>query len=311
MKKITLTILILILVAAGIIFAVRHNQGQTDKSKIQATASFYPLYEFTKAVGGNYVDVSSMTPAGAEPHDYEPSAKDLASASKSKLFVYVGGTFEPWANKFAADYSGKKVVAADVITLEHLDHSEESGAEADHQEHGDTDPHFWLDPVLSQKVVLAIADRLSEVDPDHAKAYKQNADDYNKKLAELDASYKSGLQNCQNRTIIATHDAYNYLAHRYNFTVVPITGVSPEDEPSAGRMAEIATTVREQNISYIFFESLVSSQLADTISQETGAKTLVLDPIEGVRREDQQAGKNYISIQEQNLKNLQLAMACN
>lgn len=307
MKKLFLTIILVMVIGTGIFFAVRKNDTK-DASKIQATASFYPLYEFTKAVGGQYAQVSSMIPAGAEPHDYEPSAKELAEAHRSQVFVYVGGTFEPWANKFAAEFSGKKVVASDVIELEHLDHQE---SETETHEHGDTDPHFWLDPVLAQQVVTAIADKMSEVDPEHAQEYKQNAVAYNQKLAALDQTYQTGLKNCQERTIIATHDAYNYLAHRYNFSVMPITGISPEDEPSAGRMAEIADIVRQQNISYIFFESLVSSQLADTMSQETGAKTLVLDPIEGVRREDQQAGKNYITIQEQNLKNLQLAMACN
>ena len=307
MKKLFLTIILVVIIGLGIFFAIRKNDTK-DASKIQATASFYPLYEFTKAVGGQYVQASSMTPPGAEPHDYEPSAKELANAHSSQVFVYVGGSFEPWANKFATDFSGKKVVATDAVQLEHLGHQEE---EAETHEHDDMDPHFWLDPVLAQQVVNAIANKMSEADPKHTQQYRQNAAAYNQKLAALDNAYKTGLENCSERTIIATHDAYNYLAHRYNFNVIPITGISPEDEPSAGRMAEIADTVRQQNISYIFFESLVSSQLADTISQETGAKTLVLDPIEGVRREDQQAGKNYITIQEQNLKNLQLAMACN
>lgn len=310
MKKIILTAVVLAIAATGIFFAVKGKGTSTSSDHLQVATSFYPLYEFTKIVGGDEVDVTTLIPPGAEPHDYEPSARELAKAKKADVFVYTGGAFEPWADKFAQDYPGGTVKTDTIVELRHVSPEEhEEGDDHDH-EHTDVDPHFWLDPIRAQKVVSAIADELSLADPAHDQIYKKNAAAYNKQLTALDSEFAQGLMNCQQRTIITTHDAYHYLADRYNFSVESIAGFSPNSEPSAARMAEISTMVQANNTPYIFFESLVSTRLADTISQETGAKTLVLDPIEGVKSEDQKQGKNYLSIQRQNLANLRQAMAC-
>lgn len=313
-KRVLLTAVVVALITAGVAWGASRS-GIVDNGKLQVTATYYPLYDFAKQVGGDKVQVTNLTPAGAEPHDYEPSAKALADARKAEVFIYNGGTFEPWIDSFLSDYKNTAVKSSDGIELrageEHA-HGEEEEEHHEEEEHeGEIkDPHFWLDPVLAQQIVRNIRDGFIKADPENRELYEANADEYIAKLAALDESFKTGLQTCDHRTIITSHGAFSYAAARYDITVESIAGISPEMEPSAARLAELSEHVREEGINYVFFETLVSPRLADTIAAETGAQTLVLDPIEGLTDEDQQQGKNYISVQEQNLANLRTALAC-
>lgn len=294
-KRIIGLMLIAMLVIAGIAaFALTKNDRQNDR--IPVVATFYPLYEFSKQVGGDVVDVTNITPAGAEPHDFEPTPQQLITVQKATMFVYNGASFEPWVDKFLPDYKGVAVKASNSIDLMHGDHG--------------TDPHYWLDPVLAQKAVDNIRDGLIAAAPEHSDMFTKNADDYKAKLADLDTQFANGLAPCQQRTIVASHEAFSYAAKRYGLELVAIAGVNPDEEPSPAKLAEISRTVREKGIQYVFFESLVSPRLADTIATETGAKTATLDPIEGLGNEDQQNGKNYLSIQQENLANLRTALGC-
>lgn len=284
------------------IFGIYHkNKSAQSTANLQVTASFYPLYDFARNVGGSYVTVTNITPAGAEPHDYEPSAQELARAQQSDVFIYDGGTLEPWASKFLTDYPHVAVKASTDVPLKTATIEGKSGVK---------DPHFWLDPVLAQQIVRNIAAGFSKADPAHAGAYDRNASAYIAKLQDLDQQFSAGLSSCQQHTIITSHEAFGYVAARYNFTALAIAGLSPDNEPSAGKLAELTNLARAQNIHYIFFESLVSPRLADTIAQEVGAKTLVFDPLEGLTNEAQKQGQNYISVQRQNLAALRTALAC-
>jgi len=291
-KKIAATVL-LVLVIAGSIAAITQTRSTDNGKKLKVAASYYPLYDFAKQVAGDKADIQNLTPVGTEPHDYEPSPSILISAERSDVFIYNGGHMEPWAQKFLADYDHTAVKASQGISLK-----------------AGQDPHFWLDPVLAQKIVDSIRDGLSKADPSNKAYYAQNAEDYNKKLATLDNAYRTGLASCQQHTVISSHEAFSYLADRYGFTVESIAGISPEEEPSISRLAMLSNLVKTSGIHYVFFESLVSPRLADTIAQETGAKTLVFDPIEGLSETDQKLGKNYIGIQYENLANLKKALAC-
>lgn len=292
------------LVTLGIWFAVRHNaqsNGQ-DAHKLQVTASYYPLYDFAKAVGGDKVQVTTMTPPGAEPHDYEPSPQALIAAQKSAVFIYNGGQLEPWVTNFVKEYRHTAVRASDGINLVLAEDTDNPGRVAD--------PHFWLDPILAQQIVDSIEQGFAKADPANKDVFAQNATAYKAKLTQLNADYQQGLANCQLNTVITAHDAFSYMAARYNLQVIAIAGMSPDEEPSAGRLAQLSQLVREQGIQYILFERLVSPRLADTIATETGAHTLVFDPIEGLAAADQKQGKDYLSIQHENLKNLRTALAC-
>ena len=301
MKKILTTILLLAVVVGGISFAVRRNTNvQTTDGKLRVVASFYPLYDFAKNVGGNKIDVSNVTPAGAEPHDFEPSAKVLAQAQKSDVFIYNGGQLEPWTAGFLHDFAGISVKSSAGISLQTTN---DSGQKV-------LDPHFWLDPVLAQKIVNNIRDGLTKADPSDKSYFAKNAMVYNAQLAELDGEFRAGLAVCQTRQIITSHAAFGYLGKRYGLDVSSIAGITPDQEPSASKLAELAQLVKSKNIHYVFFESLVSPRLADTIAAETGAKTLAFDPLEGLSDADQKQGKNYISVQRQNLANLRTAGDC-
>lgn len=279
-----------------VVVALALTSRPPQTSRMTVAASFYPLYEFAKNVGGDKVAATNVTPAGAEPHDFEPSPQTLASLQDAKVLIYNGGTFEPWIDAFLRDYKHRAVKASEGIPL----------AEG----HEGRDPHYWLDPVLAAQAVNTIRDSLMAAAPEHADYFRQNAAAYTTQLMQLDADFKGGLQNCGNRTIVTSHEAFTYLAKRYGLELIPIAGISPEEEPSPAKLAEISTLVRSKGIQYVFFESLASPRLADTIAQETGAKTATLDPIEGLNDEDQQKGKDYLAIQRENLSALRTALGC-
>ncbi len=270
--------------------------------KLHVIASFYPIAEFARAVGGDYVEVLTITPAGTEPHEYEPTAEQLTAVYLSDVFLYNGGGIDAWATRIASDVIEKQIVVNELSRAIETTHFE---AETEV-----FDPHVWLDPVLAEKEILVIAQLFSERDPLHADAYRQNADAYISKLSFLNQSYKNELASCRNRTVVTSHSAFAYLAKRYNFNVIAIAGLSPEEEPSAGRLAEIVKLARQNNISYIYFETLASPKLSNTIAREIGAKTLVFNPLEGVSDEDQASGKNYLTIMRENLDNLKIGMLC-
>lgn len=302
-------LVVAIIVLAGLLVGVAYfaknrtaSQPPVLQNTIPVTVSFYPLYYFTSQIGGSLVNITNLTPAGAEPHDYEPNAQDIAQLQKSKLLI-VNGNLEPWFDKVKGNFDGEhpKIleVGAGLTTLS----STENGVKI-------PDPHIWLDPVLTQLVVKNITKSLIDVDPDHKQEYTKNSQELLKKLAELNQEYTTGLSNCKQKNVVTSHQAFSYIAARYSLIQVSIAGLSPDQEPSPAELAKVAEFVKTHHIKYIFFESLISSRLADTIAQETGAQTLVFDPIEGVSAADQSAGKDYFSIQRQNLSNLRIALEC-
>lgn len=303
-KKLFITIITVAAVALGAAALLsRNGPAQTGTSKLEVATSYYPLYDFVKNVGGGKIEAATVTPAGAEPHDYEPSPKTLADIQGAPVFVYNGGHMEPWVDNFLKDYGHVAVRAGDGIELMATE-------DENHPSEVAKDPHFWLDPVLAQKIVMNIRDGLSRADPANKAYYAKNASDYAAKLERLDADYRDGLASCKLRTVISSHDAFSYLGRRYGLTIASIAGISPEEEPSAAKLAELSNLVKEKSIRYVFFESLASPRLADAIAAETGAKTLVFDPVEGLDEAGQKEGKDYLSVQRENLQNLRTALEC-
>lgn len=272
--------------------------------KIQVVTSFYPLADFAKNVGGDFVNVTNITPAGAEPHEYEPTPRDIVKVHSGQLLIYNGNGVDPWTEKIEADLKAKGI---EVIKMSGKLESIKKEAGDDE---GEFDPHFWLDPVNAQKEADIIADALIKIDKAREKEYNQNRENFKKQLADLDAEYKNGLANCELRTIVTSHNAFEYLAGRYNLDTLYILGLSTEEEPSAKTIADVSNLAKEKNIKYIFFETLVNPKLSETIANEIGAKTLVLNPIEGLTDEEIAAGKNYLSVMRENLTNLRTALQC-
>ena len=290
----------------GLITLIIKNTGTTPQNpsdKPQVVTSFYPLYFFTSQIAGDKADVANITPAGAEPHDYEPTPQDIVKIENSKLLVLNGGGLEAWGDKIKSTIDPKQTVvitAGEGLTTQQVT---EEGQTM-------TDPHIWLSPVLASQIADKIEAGLVQIDPTNASYYQSNLQTLKSKLTTLDSEYKQGLASCAEKNIITSHAAFGYLATEYNLNQVPITGLSPDAEPSPKELADITKFAKDNHVKYIFFESLVSPKLSDTIATEVGAKTLVLNPIEGLTKDEIASGKDYFSEMRNNLTNLQTALQC-
>ncbi|WP_090115755.1 metal ABC transporter substrate-binding protein [Cohnella sp. OV330] len=286
------------------------NDANESDAKLSVVTTFYPMYEFSRQVAGDLANVVALIPAGAEPHDWEPSAQDMAKVKDADVFVY-NGIVEGWVDAaLSSASSDKRVVvrASEGLTTLEGAAEEEEGEEA--HEHGHTggehaeDPHVWLDPGLAQREVAAIEAAFEKADPANKDTYKKNADAYIAELKALDEAYREGLKDVKTIQFVTQHAAFGYLAHAYGLEQVPIAGLSPEQEPSPGKMAEIVEFAKAHQVKTIFFETLVDPQVARTVADEIGAKTDVLNPLEGLTEEDKKNGLDYIGIMKKNLEAL-------
>ncbi|MGV8977411.1 MAG: metal ABC transporter substrate-binding protein [Cellulomonas sp.] len=271
------------------------SAGGASAGRLSVLASFYPLQLVAQEVGGDRIDVTSLTPPGAEPHDLELSPAQVSQVGTADLVVYLSH-FQPAVDDAVAAAPPAHVVdAASLTTLVPL-----AGA-------ADTlDPHFWLDPSRMPAVAHAVADQLSTIDPAGAATYAANATALSARFDALDAAYTSALATCADRTFVTSHAAFGYLATRYHLEQVAISGLDPEADPSPARLAEIGQLVDARHIRTIFFETLVSPKVAKTLAADLGVDARVLDPLEGVADPSQ----DYFSIAEANLSALKMALSC-
>lgn len=274
-----------------------------ETGKIKVTTSFYPLYFFTHEIAKDKVDITNITPAGAEPHDYEPTAKDLANIETSNMLILNGGGLEPWGENIKNNIDTKKtliVTAGEGLTSQEIT---EEGKNI-------IDPHIWLSPPLAKQMVDKITQGLIQSDPNNKEFYQLSATALKLKLDILDAQYKKGLADCAQKNIVTSHAAFGYLARAYGLNQIAISGLSPDAEPSPQQLADVTKFVKTNKVKYIFFESLVSPKLSNTIATETGAQTLELNPIEGLDNSQVLAGQDYFTNMENNLANLKIALQC-
>lgn len=260
--------------------------------RLRIVAGFYPLQYLSERIGAESAVVTNLTQSGAEPHDLELKPSQLAQISDASLVVYLAG-FQPSVDEAVRLQAKDK--AFDVAAVEQL---------AAGGEHGG-DPHVWLDPLRFAVIVGKLAERIAAVHPAGADAIRVRAAQLQDELRRLDEQYATGLQTCARREIVTSHAAFGYLAARYHLTQVPISGLDPEEEPSPQRVSQVAALAKEKGVTTIFFETLVSPKLAETVAKEIGAKAAVLDPIEGV--ED---GSDYVSVMVRNLAALREALGC-
>ena len=316
-------------------------EPEAAKKAVVAT-SFYPLTHFAKQVGGDKVTVQQVAAQGSDPHTFEPTPHQLKNIYSADILLVNGTGLEPWAERVQEEVESKGIavmVASELVDRlpygrdehedysedehhdddahdehedehdDHEDHEEHEGDEH-HHDHGEWDPHVWLDPSLAEDIVKAIAEKLSAIDPANAMRYKANADAYVSKLRTLDSDMIHGLSACQRDAVIVSHDAFRYIAHRYGFHALEISGLAPSAEPNPARMAELAEIAEEEGISYVFFETHVSPALSQTLADEIGAETLVLHPISALTKQERSSGKTYIDLMRQNLQNLRIALEC-
>ncbi|HYG60401.1 MAG TPA: metal ABC transporter substrate-binding protein [Symbiobacteriaceae bacterium] len=278
--------------------------------KLKVAASFWPVYEFARQVGGDRIDLVNMVPVGTEPHEWEPTPRHLKTLNEASLFIYSGAGMESWVEKTLESLDNKSLV---VVEASHGIDLIEAGAEEEGHGHGhdeEMDPHVWLDPLGAVHQVEAIRDGLIQADAAGRAVYEANAAAYIERLKALDADFSTGLAACSNKTFYTTHAAFGYLAHRYGLEQHPIMGLAPDAEPKPKDLEQIVAQAKKDNVTYIFFETLVSDKVAKLVAGEIGAQTLVLNPLEGLTDAEVKAGKDYLSVMRDNLANLRLAMEC-
>lgn len=291
--------------------------GTSGDGDLEVVAAFYPLQYAVEQVGGDRVSVTGLTKPGVEPHDLELTPKAVATVSGADSVVYLKG-FQPAVDDAVADQAADK--GFDVTPSARLDlaaqpdgHEGESEAEHDahaEEEHaeGSADPHFWLDPQRYADVADAIAARLAELDPEHADEFRSRAADFTSRLTTLDSEFKAGLKTCDSRDLVTSHAAFGYLAEAYDLHQQGISGLTPEAEPDPATLGRIASFVKEEGVTTVYAETLVSRAVAQTLARETGARLAVLDPIEGLT--DQSAGKDYFEVMRSNLAALRAGQGC-
>ncbi|CAL9432193.1 High-affinity zinc uptake system binding-protein ZnuA [Streptomyces sp. enrichment culture] len=310
--------------------AAAGGAGQFD-----VVASFYPMAFLAERIGGEHVHVTSLTQPGQEPHDLEISARQTAQLEESDAALYIKG-LQPSVDE-AIDQSpiATKIDAAELTSLEEHDagHDEEHGDEHAHEDehahgdehahedehaHGDEhghehahdheggDPHIWLDPVKYAEVAEGVGEAFQKADPDHAADYRANTATLVKDLKALDEKFRTGLANRKTDVFVTTHAAFGHLAERYGLTEEAISGLDPDSEPSGARVKELQKIAKEDGVTTVFYETLVSDRAARTLADDTGLRTDVLDPVEGIT--DDSRGEDYFQIMEANLTALRTAL---
>lgn len=269
--------------------------------KLDVAAAFYPLQFVTERVGGARVAVRSLTKPGTEPHDVELTPKDVAAVQDADLLVYLS-KFQAQVDDAAAKATSDRRL--DVASATYVDML--VGAAGD--DNAPRDPHFWLDPLSLGKVAVAVAERLSAIDPGGKAAYATAAATLTTELDQLDADFTVGLQNCAGRNLVTAHSAFGYLARRYSLTQVGIAGLNAEAEPTAADQARAVAFARTHNVKTIFTEPLVSDAIAESVANEIGGRTAVLDPVEGITAKSR--GSDYLQVMRSNLAALRAGLVC-
>ncbi|MCM1941919.1 zinc ABC transporter substrate-binding protein [Streptomyces sp. G3] len=289
--------------------------GNTDKFDV--VASFYPMEYLAEQIGGDHVNVTTLTEPGQEPHDLELSAKQTAQMGEADAVLYLK-SLQPAVDEAIAQSDVKTKIDAATLTkledhgnVEHDHGGEEHAdehAEEEHSEGGEhaLDPHVWLDPVKYAEIAQGVAKAFEKADPDHAADYRKNAEALAKKLGDLDTAYKDGLKNTSTKVFFTNHAAFGYLAERYGLTQEAINGLDPESEPSPARIKELQQEAKADGVTTVFYETLVSDKTAKTLAKDAGLKTDVLDPLEGIT--DKSKGEDYVGVMQSNLKALETAL---
>ena len=263
--------------------------------KITVVASFFPIYEFAKQVGGDRINIIALIPAGVEPHDYEPTIQQLQQAENADVVFFNGLGFEnSWIDRVTNDN------LVDTSALSNLSQGSQI-----------RNPHIWLDPVFAKAQVQQIEKALIEIDPNNKLYYQKNALNFTDKLDSLDSEIRTALQTCDKKDFIAFHDAFGYFAKRYGLSQHSVQGVSPEGEVLPQRIEETIRLANDLGLKVIYAEELVDPRFAEVIAQEIpNGKVLVLSPLEGIEKDEEDSGIGYLDKMEQNISNLKVGLEC-
>jgi len=307
MKKMLFIFGIIAVIAVAIVALTTYKQN-TNTNKISVVTTLFPLYDFTKNIGQDNVEVSLLLPPGVESHSFEPKPGDIVKISEADVFVYTGRFMEPWAEDIVKGIANKKLIVVDasngINMIPGVFHDADEPA-------GSLDPHIWLDFDNAKIMVDNITRALAEKNPSNAQYYHQNADEYKSALSNLDNEYKTALSKCQRKEIIyGGHYAFGYLARRYGIEHIAAQGLSPDAEPTAQDLVQLVEQIKAKNIQYIFYEELTSPKIAETLSRETNTQMLLLNAAHNLTKEDFENQATFLAIMKANLENLKIGLQC-
>jgi len=314
-SRILIYIIFVVFILIGfLVFFITKNQMETDSitfenKKLQVVTTLFPLYDFSKNIGQDKVDVILLLPPGVEPHSFDPKPGDIIFINNADIFIYTGKFMEPWAEDILKSVANKNLLVVDAssgINLISL------APEGQNKNTASIDPHIWLDFDNDKTIIDLITAAFVKKDPKNKLFYEKNAEEYKSKLTELDREYMSTLSYCKSKKIIyAGHYAFGYLVKRYGLEYIAVQGLSPDAEPTANDLINIINQIKENNIKYIFYEELSSPKIAEMLSKETGTKLLFLNPGANISKEQLESGVTFISIMKNNLENLKIGLEYN
>lgn len=308
MKKILLVFLSVITMISAVACSSGNNTAK-DNGKINVYTTVFPIYDFTRNIGKDKININYVVPPGVEPHDYEITPKLMKDIQNANLLIKNGLGLDSFADKIKSENKLQIVDASEGIKP--LTYDEEQNHEKENHEshnHGQYDPHVWLNVDLAMKECENIKNALIKADEKNKDFYEKNYNEYIEKLKKLKSNYDENLKDKKNKSIIVSHGAYGYLCDEYKINQISITGISPNQEPSLSKISEIANYAKKNNIKYILFDGLVNPNVAKTIADEANIKTTVLYSIDNISKKDFDNNKDYISLMNKNLETLNLVL---
>lgn len=315
MKKLTF-LLSTLLVAAVFLAGCGDNSDaqKKDNDKLTVYTTVYPLQYLASQIGGTYVDAHSVYPAGSDAHSFDPTQKDMMNIADSDLFFYIGLGMEGFVDKAKQSLKNenvKFVVTTDNLHLPTMSHEEEDHEheeDEDGHDHGDINPHVWLDPNYMITMAATVRDNLSKELPAQKETFNKNYEKVVSQLKTLNTDYKTMADTAKHKDFVTAHAAYGYWEKEYGLKQIPIAGISTSDEPSQKKLTTIVNTIKSEKIPYILLEQNTNSKIADVIQKETDTKTLKLHNLETLTQKDIDAKRDYMSIMKDNLAALKTAL---
>lgn len=297
------------IVALFLFISMQKHPQSASKPTVAATT--FALYDITKHIAGETLNVINILPFGVDPHSFEPTPKLMIELQKSVIVFYSGAGLEPWTHSF--QFPHKAINISEYVKLRKLskeEEHEEMHEDYKHHHENGLDPHYWLDFNNMKIATKVITEELIKLLPQNKKIYEVNEKRYIAMLDKLDKSYKTALSSCANDTVIMSHNALGYLAQRYHFKVASLSGLSPEADPSAQDVNRIFRDIKEQGINTIFFENFVNDKLIKTIANDAKIKFELFEPLGNITADEARAGATYEEIMKKNLKKLKEALQC-
>ncbi len=281
-------------------------------SPIRVITTIYPTYEFVRQVGGSLVEVKLLLPPGVEAHSFSPTPRNIVEIMKANLFIYTSASMEPWVTDMMESLQTPTLKIVDLSKMINPKAlmAETGTATSTEDHHHLEDPHYWLDPVIAQAMVRAIAKLLIEQQPSHKAEFEKNAQAYIGRLEQLNTTITKSLASCPHRTIaISGHQFFNYFARRYNLkTITAYEGYSPNARPSPDRLVKVVEKLKKDNIKIIFYEAMTKPKMAQVMAEETGARLRPLHTLANLSKEETQTHQDYLSIMKKNLTYLKEAL---